>query len=72
MKIVMRCKISGTRDGADWPDAGGFLAVSDVEGAALCAQGLAVPAAAPAPEDARAATALVENAAAPKSRTRKA
>ena len=40
--------ISGTRDGARWPDVGGELSVSDKEGAELCAQDFADPVATPA------------------------
>ena len=37
----MRQKVSGTRDGADWPEVGDRLDVSDAEGAALITAGVA-------------------------------
>jgi len=43
VKIKMQQQITGTRDGAAWPAVGDTLVVPDAEGAALCAQGLAVP-----------------------------
>lgn len=43
MKVQMVVKISGTRDGADWPAPGESITVPDAEGAELCANGLAVP-----------------------------
>lgn len=46
MKIQMLVSISGTgnpQDGGDWPALGGVLTVDDVEGARLCAGGLARP-----------------------------
>lgn len=43
MKIRMRARISGTRDGADWPDAGGTISLDDAEADALVAAGMAVP-----------------------------
>lgn len=51
MKIKMQQQITGTRNGDVWPAPGGELVVPDAEGAALCAQGLAVPVAeTPQPE----------------------
>lgn len=44
MHIVMRLKITGTRDGADWPPVGGELEVPDDEGADLIRNGYALPA----------------------------
>lgn len=43
MKVRMKVTISGTRDGLDWPAAGGELVVPDAEGADLCAAGYADP-----------------------------
>lgn len=64
MKVQMVHKISGTRDGVDWPAVGGVLVVGAVEGAELIANGFAVEAkSAPAP--------AVEKAVAPKAETRK-
>lgn len=48
MKIRMLANISGLRDGVAWPAPGGETVVPDAEGAQLCAQGYAVPVAAPA------------------------
>lgn len=72
MKIIMRSKITGSRNGEDWPEPGESMVVPDLEGADLCAQGYAIPAGAPAPEDARASESLVETRTTPKPRTRKA
>jgi hypothetical protein len=41
MKVKMKVGVSGTHDGVDWPPKGGVAEVSDVEGADLCARGLA-------------------------------
>lgn len=68
MKVTMRVRISGTRDGVDWPGIGESIDVPDAEGADLCAQGYAVPAGAPQPEDARASEALVETRKTPRAR----
>jgi hypothetical protein len=43
MKVRMRVGISGTIDGQDWPAVGGEIEVSNVEGADMCARGLAEP-----------------------------
>lgn len=43
MKVKMKVGVSGTHDGIDWPPRGGVAEVSDVEGADLCARGLAEP-----------------------------
>lgn len=61
MKVRMRHKISGTRDGVEWPAPGGEIVLPDDEAVALCKQGMADPVA----EDA------VETATAPKAETRK-
>lgn len=49
MRVRMRVNITGTRDGQDWPRIGDTLDVPDLEGAELCANGMAepVPVAAP-------------------------
>ncbi|MCP2339171.1 hypothetical protein [Actinomadura rupiterrae] len=43
MRVVMKHQISGTRDGQEWPAPGGEIELPDVEGAMLCAQGMAEP-----------------------------
>jgi len=56
MKIKMKQAITGLRDGAPWPAAGGEIVVPDAEGASLCSQGIAEPVAeAPKPEKREAA-----------------
>lgn len=47
MKIRMKVAVSGTRNGVPWPACGEVAEVSDVEGADLCAAGLADPVAEP-------------------------
>lgn len=42
MRVRMVVKVSGSRDGARWPDVGGELDVAPAEGAGLCMAGLAV------------------------------
>lgn len=44
MRVVMRWKITGTRNGDDWPDAGESIDLPDAEAADLIAGGLATPA----------------------------
>jgi len=58
--VTMIRKVSGTRDGVDWPDPGGSIEVPDEEAASLIGLGLAKatdePAAdepAPTPEESR-------------------
>lgn len=41
MEIVMRGRISGARDGVDWPDVGGSIEVPAAEAHDLVAMGLA-------------------------------
>ncbi len=41
MEIVMRGRISGARDGVDWPDVGGSIDVPAAEAHDLVAMGLA-------------------------------
>lgn len=43
MKVRMTAWIPGTRPGGAWPPPGGEVEVSDLEGAELCASGVAVP-----------------------------
>lgn len=43
VKVEMKARITGTRDGVEWPELGQTLTVPDAEGADLCAAGLAVP-----------------------------
>lgn len=43
MKVCMNVAISGTRNGEPWPSVGGEIVVGDIEGADLCAAGLASP-----------------------------
>lgn len=43
MRVVMRAKISGTRNGADWPDVGTSLDLPDDEADLLVRNGLALP-----------------------------
>ena len=55
MKVRMKQKISGTRDGSPWPEVGDTIVVGDQEGADLCASGCAEPVASPAKSEKRAA-----------------
>jgi len=41
MRVKMKYQVSGTRDGVDWPPIGDELDVPDLEGAELCASGIA-------------------------------
>lgn len=43
MRVRMTVDVSGSRDGQPWPKRGETLDTSDIEGAALCASGLADP-----------------------------
>ncbi len=43
MKVRMKVKITGTRNGVDWPSRGDVLDVPDWEGAQLCANRYAEP-----------------------------
>jgi hypothetical protein len=45
VKVQIKGDISGSRDGVPWPKRGETMELPDDEGAALCASGLAVPAA---------------------------
>lgn len=69
MKVQIRARITGTRNGVEWPAPGEHLDVPDDEGAQLCAQGLATPVAATAE---RATAVEPETAAAPPARKRRA
>ena len=44
MKVQMKFKIQGSRNGVRWPDAGGVVDLPDNEAADLCAAGIAEPA----------------------------
>lgn len=70
-KVRMVARISGVRNGVDWPERGGVIDVPADEAADLIRAGLAVEADV-APEKAVAPVLDVETAAAPKPRTRKA
>lgn len=48
MKVQMKLKIQGSRNGIRWPEAGGVVDLPDNEGADLCAAGIAEPVAEPA------------------------
>ncbi len=51
MKVRMVGKITGTRDGVEWPEPGEEIFLPDEEGAQLCALGMAAPVAVqPKPE----------------------
>ncbi len=43
MKIRMKIRIAGSRNGVRWPEAGSIVDLPDSEGADLCAAGLAEP-----------------------------
>lgn len=53
MKVRMVQRVSGTRDGADWPDVGETLDVSAGEAEALIAAGIAAATDAPAAKPAK-------------------
>ncbi|MFD9225347.1 hypothetical protein ACFWDI_36305 [Streptomyces sp. NPDC060064] len=42
MRVRMKASLSGTRDGVDWPKAGGSIELPDDEAEHLVAAGLAV------------------------------
>lgn len=70
MRVQMKVKISGTRNGEDWPEVGEILELPADEAVGLLAGGLAEPveaqpetATAPAPEDTAAAEAAAKKAA---------
>ena len=53
MKVRMKIRIAGSRNGVRWPEAGEIKDLPDNEGADLCAAGLAEPVTdAPKPEKA--------------------
>jgi len=43
MKVEMKIKIAGSRNGVRWPEAGSVVDLPDGEAADLCAAGLAAP-----------------------------
>ena len=51
MRVKMRDKISGTRNGVEWPDPGGEIDLPDAEAAKYCANGLATPVASKGKEE---------------------
>ena len=53
MKVRMKVQITGPRNGVDWPAPGGEIVVPDLEGAELCANGMADPVAVVAPIETR-------------------
>ncbi|MEU9888668.1 hypothetical protein [Sphaerisporangium sp. NPDC051011] len=69
MRVRMKAKISGTRDGKDWPDPEGEIDLPEDEAAQLCNIGMAVPVdeepAAPVDEEPDEEPAAPEPAAAP-------
>ena len=42
-KVTMLAKVSGTRDGVQWPEVGGIIDVSEGEAIGLISGGLAIP-----------------------------
>lgn len=60
MKVRMKVSITGTRDGVDWPPAGGEVVLPDGEAAEMCAAGLAEPVAEPAKAEKRPAKKAAE------------
>ena len=73
MKVRMLTTISGTRNGVDWPKAGGTIDVPDNEAADLIGTGLAVADTGKAPTEETATVAPDEDASAtPRKRSRKA
>ena len=65
MLVQMVVKISGTRDGVDWPPIGGVADVSRIEGERLIAARLAKPV-----EKAAKVEPIIETAVAPKAEKR--
>jgi hypothetical protein len=43
MKIKMKVQMSGTRNGAEWPDVGETVDLPKEEAAKMCAAGMAIP-----------------------------
>jgi hypothetical protein len=43
VKVIMKTRIAGSRNGVRWPEAGAVVDLPDNEGADLCAAGLADP-----------------------------
>ncbi|MEU7293335.1 hypothetical protein AB0A76_09045 [Streptomyces exfoliatus] len=69
MRIRMRVKISGTRDGVEWPDKGGFVDLPDAEAAQLLRDRVAEPLPALPVEETATATNDAEQAAPARRRT---
>ena len=74
MRVTMKARITGTRNGVDWPAPGETVDLPQGEAEQLVANGLAVADAQPAKRAAveTAAVEAPETAAAPKPRARKA
>lgn len=76
MKVQMKVSISGTRDGVEWPAAGGVVDLPKAEAEHMIAASLAAPAdeqkaekaVAPAPQKAVAKKPAAKKAAAPEKR----
>lgn len=66
MNILMVARISGTRNGMDWPAPGEMVDLPDNEAAQLVRAGLGKPAVAPEPETAVADAVGVEMAVVPR------
>jgi hypothetical protein len=52
VKVRMKIRIAGSRNGDRWPEAGSEVTLPDNEGADLCAAGLAEPVVEAKPEKA--------------------
>lgn len=50
MKVIMRVRISGTRDGVEWPPPGVEVELPDAEAVGMLNAGLVIPAGEPEPE----------------------
>lgn len=61
MKVTMIRKVSGTRDGADWPEPGEDIDVPEDEAASLIGNGLARAADEPAEPEGRKGTRRATN-----------
>lgn len=43
MRVKMKIKIGGTRNGVEWPEAGGEIDLPDEEAAGYCKRGYCIP-----------------------------
>lgn len=50
MRVIMKSRISGTRDGVEWPAPGAAIDLPDVEAVSMLNIGLVVPAPETEPE----------------------